>query len=386
MKALILSFSNVHADPRVLRQIRWLREAGFSQVNVIGSGAAPENCDVFYELSPKSSLRRYLGYVIRSGPKRFNYFFGRRLDQIENTLEWPDLLVVNEPEFLAWTWLYQDAIADKPTYLDLHEDHLSRAHTGLLQKLAFERYWSWQTDILGKFVKTRSGGLAVTSVEAIIAEAYSEHFGVNVDVLMNAPDFSILNPSPVTPEKFKLVHHGIGTKHRGIETSLKAMRQLPENYYLTLVLIQSWHFKLKLKCLAIFWGVSDRVDIRAGLPLKNLVDWLSGQDIAIVLQSSATANHLNSLPNKLFESIHARLAVVCAPNPAIRRIVEGYNLGLASRSWKADDLAATLLTLDSSAVTKYKSNANLAARELSASVGQELFNRKIQGLMINRDM
>lgn len=378
---LILSFSQVHKDPRILRQIKWVRELGHSRVVVIGSGRLPAGADEFYPVQVKRTLARYFGYFIRVPRRRFDYFFGKALKAIEADLPTPELLIVNEVEFLGWSLLNREDIATTPTYLDLHEDHIHDAHSNMAEAFAFKKFWLWQTANLISFVKSRRAGLFITSVETEIARTYADAFEREVSVIMNAPDYVELTPSSTQVQNIKLVHHGIGTRNRGIETSIVALKELPSNYSLTLILIQNWAYRLKLEVIARLHGVRSRVTIRGGAPLSELPRVLNQFDLGLVLQSDATVNHLNSLPNKLFESIQGRLAIVCGPNPAIKAIVETHALGVASKSWDVVDVRSAILSLSAEGIEKHKNNSSDAARILSSSESQRVFNQGLRGIL-----
>ena len=326
--------------------------------------------------------QRYLGYFIRLNEARFRYFFGRFLNRIpDSVFENVDLLVVNEIEYLHWDKFRNGLLKNQPTYLDLHEDHVNHADRDPLERFAFRKYWKWQLNQLVSFVGQRRGRIAISSVEEVIANSYSEVLNENVALIYNAPDQNSLRPSPVEAESIKLVHHGMGTKGRGIEPTIRALRLLDSRYVLDLILFTTWLYRLKVLLLATFLRVRPRVKILPGVALADLPATLNGYDVSVIISSPVTPGHRNSLPNKLFESIQAKLAIVTGPNPSMRRIVLGSQVGISLGSWDYKELATELSSLSDAQITRYKQNCMAASAAYSSAQSQIVFNALIRAAM-----
>lgn len=382
-KAIILSHSFVFKDPRPLRQIRWLREAGFTDIVTVGLGPKPTEADSHFEIGFRGLIRRYLGYLIRDHEARFRYFFGRELDAIPmQFLKNADVLVLNEIEYLNWRRLSEAPLVSLPVYLDLHEDHVNDAHRGPLERIAFKKYWDWQLRQFVEFVTSRKSRLELTCVERNIADDYSSISGKRVRLIFNAPDENDLLPSDVQPERIKLIHHGMGTKGRGIETAVEAVAKLPENYSLDLVLFASRLYKLKVKMLAKKLGVARRVRLENGVPLTELPSRLNQADIAVVVLSTVTSGHINSLPNKFFESIHAKLAIVTGPNPSMARLTQEHGFGVSLPSWSSSDLADAILHMTPHDIAQFKSKAVEASTKLSSKQSRATFLEVLRDLQV----
>jgi glycosyltransferase involved in cell wall biosynthesis len=331
-------------------------------------------------------LKRYFGYLIRRHSSRFQYFYGRFLDmtpleEISNV----DLVVVNEIEYLPWLMAGQRDLQTAPTYLDLHEDHINNADRGALETFAFRKYWKWQLEKTTQFVKERSGHLVITSVEELIASSYSKLFSEPVQLIYNAPDPNRLQAIPLESDAIRLVHHGMGTKGRGIEETIRALRLLDSKFSLDLVLFCTPLFRLKIEVLSRILGVRKRVNVLPGVPLDELPILLNGYDIAVILISGRIPGHLNTLPNKLFESIHSKLAIVTGPNPSMSKIVTNNKIGVSLTSWSFRELAGMLSKLTAEDINTFKQNASLVAPHFSSERGKRAFGRivhKLTGITI----
>lgn len=367
-----------------MRQIRWLRGLGFKNIVTIGFGRKPAGVESHYLVPVLPLWQRYLGYFMRISEARFNYFFGRFLEMIPlGVFDDVDLLVVNEIEYLYWDEFRIGRLKSQPTYLDLHEDHVHHADRGPLERFAFRKYWKWQMEKCVQFVLQRRGRIAITSVEEVIANSYSRLFGQSVSLIYNAPDKNTLPPTRVDPNSIKLVHHGMGTKGRGIETTIAAMRLLDSKYSLDLILFTTSIYRLKILMLITLLGVKDRVRVLPGVPLSDLPKLLNTYDISLIILSSVTPGHENSLPNKLFESLHAKLAIVTGPNPSMKKVVLDSNIGVALKTWGSDELAKEIAALTKDRIEIFKRNC-LAASEIYSTVQSEkVFVDALRGLRIN---
>jgi glycosyltransferase involved in cell wall biosynthesis len=330
-----------------------------------------------------SPVSRYFGYLFTRKETRFNLFFGRHLNKIPFET-WTDLnlIIINELEYLPWKRLSPGEPLEIPIYLDIHEDHTSNVGRGLLETFAFRDYGSWELEKCRDFVRTNARNIQISTVEETIASSYERELAHKIRIVYNAPDPNRLMPQPVEAKKVKLVHHGMGTKGKGIEETIKAMRYLDQRFSLTLILFASPIYKLKLRVIALFLGVLNRVEVRRGVPLDLLPDELNNFDVAVMLFSNLTSGLFNALPNKFFESLHSKLAIVCGPNPAMRKLVESHDCGLTIKTWKAKELARALNSLSSDQIMRYKQAALLAASVLSSVQSKRTFMHILRELRL----
>jgi glycosyltransferase involved in cell wall biosynthesis len=63
------------------------------------------------------------------------------------------------------------------------------------------------------------------------------------------------------------------------------------------------------------------------LPFAALCTLTAGADVGLSLDRDTSGNYRMSLPNKLFDYVHAGLPVVATALPEVRRVVEGHRLG-----------------------------------------------------------
>ena len=91
---------------------------------------------------------------------------------------------------------------------------------------------------------------------------------------------------------------------------------------------------------------------------------LNSYDIGFYYLEPKGFNVTYSLPNKFFEFIQARLAVVVGPSPNMVEIVREFDCGFISEEFTVDSMIETLQSLTPEVIDRMKRNSDRAAREL----------------------
>jgi hypothetical protein len=102
--------------------------------------------------------------------------------------------------------------------------------------------------------------------------------------------------------------------------------------------------------------------------------------MGVFLLPPVNFNYENTLPNKLFDFIQARLAIAIGPTPEMAEIVNQYDSGIVSKTFDPKDLAAELSKLTYEKLVHFKSNAGLAAKEQCAEKNEETMQGVINQL------
>jgi len=376
--ALVISFTHLERDPRILRQIDWLSSNGW-QIDALGLGAKPESISNMYSVALVPSLRRYLAYLFLKPSERFDSLYGNGLPlELGAKLKSYDLVILNELEYAPLTEIQKlESNTKKPIlYIDLHENHLSTAASNVFEMFAFSKYWKWQLAKVDDLIASYSGPLRISSVESRIAKRYSNHFRRDVSVIRNAPSWHDLAPSETFEGRLRLVHHGMGTRNRGIETTIRAISSLP-NVSLDLYLVAGRFYKLKLEILTTLTFTRKRVHVHQPVPTIAIPETINKYDLASVIIPPATENHLHALPNKFFESIQGRLAIVTGPNPSMAEIVDKEDIGVVLEDWSVRSLRTALKSIRRDDILKWKMNSDRVSSEYSSDSDREKFLRII---------
>jgi glycosyltransferase involved in cell wall biosynthesis len=192
-----------------------------------------------------------------------------------------------------------------------------------------------------------------------IAERYADRYDADPIVVTNAPPAAELRPSDVGT-RIRLIHHGGAIAERRLEVMVGAMDMVDDRFELDLMLVPNRRrYFARIERLA---RRSPHVRLIAPVSQRDLVKTCNAYDIGVYTLPASNDNLRLALPNKLFEFIQARLAVVVGPSPEMARIVREHECGLVTRDFTSESLAEALSTLTSADIAAYKRRSDVAAR------------------------
>jgi len=371
---LILAFSNLAVDPRVNRQIRFLRDT----YRVIAVGLAHPKVEGVEFIPVTKKKRRYpspLG-VLQMLFHRYDDWYWQQKHVIDafNKLAnvRADLILANDLQTLP---LALKVAKGARVVLDAHEYAPRQNEDVLSWRLLIQDY---ATYLCRKYIPQVH---AMMTVCPGIAETYERDTGVKPLVMTSAPDYEDLEPNVMSGNgrRIRLIHHGAAAPSRKIENMIRMMDDLDERFELNFMFVESHPRYLRhLKRLA-----EKRSAIRflPPQPMHQLPRYLNQFDIGVYLLEPTNFNHLHSLPNKFFEFIQARLGVAIGPSPEMARIVREHDLGVISEDFSPKRLAQCLRHLDPKTINFYKSQSHKAAQILSAEKNKELLLDLVKKLL-----
>lgn len=360
-RILCISFSPIASDARVLRQIAVLAEG--ADVTTVGYGAHPDGVAEHIEIPVQlASLPQTLGGVALLGLRRFRLVelhapAIKRAHELLAGREF-DLIVANEARALPLA----HAIAGKtPIWGDMHEWAPEERTNVLSWRLLVAPYMRW---VCERYLPVTD---AVTAVNSSIADLYQEHCGVTAEVVRNTRDFSNLKPSPVEAGKIRMVHSGGAVSGRGIETLISAALALDERFTLDLFLVRAKGQDAYWNMLRARANGSPRITFHDAVTPAQLPAALNPFDVAIYALPPQTTNDRLMLPNKFFDFVQARLALVFGSALETDRLIREHDLGITVDGYSAEQLVAALRGLTPESVNQFKGNAHKAARALSST-------------------
>ncbi|MDR1995919.1 glycosyltransferase [Azonexus sp.] len=372
-KILIISFSVIHSDPRVMRQIRLLENR--FHITVAGFGCKPDAAVEFIDLTRSLAVRAtraWWGVKLLLG--FFESYYWNRIevrsaqDKIKPQVF--DLIVANDIAALPLALRLADG---KPVLMDAHEYSPREFDDKWMWRILFGRY---HHDLCRRYLSKASGMLTVCQG---IADEYARHYGVAPEVVHNAPLDQKLAPSPVRTGRVRLIHHGAAIHSRRLETMIEVMSHLDERFTLDFMLVESdaaYMNDLRRRASA-----DERIRFIPAVPMSEICAALNGYDMGIYLLPPVNFNHEHALPNKFFEFIQARLAVAIGPSPEMSRIVKAFGCGVVADSFKPANLAAAISAVSESDLIRYKSAANAAAAEVNYEAGGKVLFQSVERLL-----
>jgi len=372
-KILILSFSNLDSDPRVLRQIQFLADT--YEITAAGYKNPQINGIKFIDVSPKpQNLFQKIRGGIRLLTHQYESYYWNHprtcstfelLQNIET-----DLIIANDIDSLPIAL----KIAGKAKVIyDAHEYSPCEFEDLLVWRIFYQQYKTYLCQTYLPHVDE------MLTVSPSITEAYFKTFQRKPKLLTNAPEFIELTPGPVDASKIRLVCHSSAMPSRKLELLIKLFAYLDDRFTLDLILVpQSENYLKQLKKMASRYP---QIGFPPPVPTRSIAQHLNQYDVGVYLLPPSNFNNAQALPNKFFEFIQARLAVVIGPSPEMKKIVEQYSCGLISEDFSAKKLAEQLMQLDKASIEQYKHNSNKAAHEFCAEKNRTILVDMVKNLL-----
>lgn len=381
-RALIIVMSPITRDPRVLRQIEWLTSEGWS-VDTVGPADqhAPGVDSHYGTAAPPRWTRSPLGSAVLYGAfphaAKFNVLLGNRIPEAVKkkvAAQFYDLVLFNDHHFLPWLRdkrVFTPKVVTRGIHLDIHEYVRPRVPRDSLWRLFAAPYYDWIRTFIGDHrLSTRS------TVASGISALYSKELEIpEMTIVRNAPAYVDLAPSEVSAETINLLYHGAATDVRGIPELLLAMEHLPERFVLTLILVGEAEKIAEYKQTVSKKQL--RVRFEDPVPVEQIAGHINQYDVLVMFYPPVNRNLEFALPNKLFEALQARLALVMGESVMMTEIVDEYGNGVIVQGWTSDDLALALTSLTSERVKTMKANSDRAARAISAETERTAFFNSI---------
>lgn len=377
-RILVISFSNIESDARVLREISVVAKHG--HVTSLGYGPKPDYVSEHIQVpdSAKSLPQTPLG-VLRLALHLHNQAElaapGNQYALQALSDRTFDAIVANDARALPLAF----AIARRnqaPVWADLHEwapgERTHIASWRILVKPLMEH-------ICRKYLPQTA---AATTVGTEIAKLYESHYGVRPRLLMNAAPYADLQPTPVPDGVIRLVHSGGAVFGRNIEAMIEATIQAGPRFTLDLYLVPAGDGGAYLEKLREVAGGNPRIRFHDPVKPFELPATLNAYDVGVFWIPPTHTNARLTLPNKLFDFVQARLAVAIGPTVEMVNVVNEYGLGVVSEDFSVPSIVAALQSLTPQAITSYKQAAATAADPLSfesqSKVIDEIFDAFLQ--------
>jgi hypothetical protein len=373
---LVLVFSNLKHDARVTRQINFLRKE--HRVTVVCFDAEDTPGVTFIRVTQtKLTVFRKALMAISLLSRQYNaayqlfHSYGHLMEQLSSKRF--DLIVANDIDTLPLAFKFK---GNTKIIFDAHEYAPRHFENNKIWKTFFQPFY---IHLCKKYIPGVDGMLTVGKG---LANEYEKHFGVKPVIITNATRYHDIVPAPIKPDTIRLIHHGIANPSRRLELMVEMMDHLDERFTLDLMLMTSDFASAQTKAFIenLKTSASKNPKIKILPPVKShaVVTTIQPYDIGVFLLPPVNFNYENTLPNKLFDFIQARLGIAIGPTPEMASIVNHYSIGVVSEEFTAKSLAAKLNALTTEQVASFKSNAGIAAKELNAERNEEIFNRLVK--------
>lgn len=343
----------------MLRQVGVLAELG--DVTTVGYGVAPASAKEHIEVPARlSSLPQTIRGVATLAARRW-----RSVELSAPAVRFAlaalrdrqfDLVVANDARVLA---LAHAIASGSPVWADMHEwapEERTHVVSWRLLVAPFMRH------LCARYLPLSA---VTTTVAGSIAELYHRDFGVLPAVVRNSAPWQPLTPSPVAEDRIRLVHSGAAIHGRSLETMIDAVTALDDRFTLDLYLVPGGDGGSYLRALQIRASGCSRISFQDPVPPGDLPSVLNRFDVGVFIIPPTHTNARFTLPNKFFDFVQARIAIVVGPTIEMQNLVDRHRLGVVARGFTVADTVAALSQLDASEIRKHKAAADAAAHDLS---------------------
>lgn len=353
-KVFVSVINDLVSDRRVDRVCKTLSDMGFD-VTLLGRR---------YKDSPSLNSRAYhmqrMHLVFRKGPLFYAEYNIRLFFFL--LFRKASLLVSNDLDTLLPNYLIHK-LKKLPIVYDTHEYFTGVPE--LANRPRVRNFWkSMERRIFPKLKH-------VITVNESIAALYSKEYGNDIMVVRNIPEKS-KNVAVATKselgfpaDKKIILLQGAGINvDRGAEEAIEAMQYIDDAI---LVILGDGDVVEELKSRAAKMGLERKVQFIPRQVPEKLCEYTTKADIGITLDKDTNVNYRYSLPNKLFDYIHAGVPVLASPLIEIKKVVEKYNVGCFIENHEPRHIAEKMKQMleDQNAREKWKTNLQYAASELN---------------------
>ncbi|MGB3829559.1 MAG: glycosyltransferase [Ornithinimicrobium sp.] len=183
-----------------------------------------------------------------------------------------------------------------------------------------------------------------------------------------APAGHLRSMAGLAPETQVIAYGGRITTSRGIEETVAALALLPSSIHFVLLGYGEPDYLATLHTRIESLGVTDRVHFVGAVASDQVSAALADADLSVVFVRPICLSYEFSLPNKLFESIHAGLPIAAADLPDTAAIVREHGVGEIFDVDHPDEIPSSMAATITAVLAdpqRYRDATRMAAAELT---------------------
>ncbi len=212
---------------------------------------------------------------------------------------------------------------------------------------------------------------AMYTVNESIANLYRKKYNRNVKVVRNISDFNGIEDVKSKKElglpldKKIIIIQGAGINiDRGAEEVMDAVKMLDDT---VLIFVGNGDVLPLLKTKSKAENLTQKVLFFGRRPYDELMNFTLHADVGISMDKDTNINYRYSLPNKIFDYIHAGIPVLVSDLKEVAAIVNHYDVGLVCPSHEPAEVANCLrkILFDKDLTRQFRVNTKKAAAELN---------------------
>jgi glycosyltransferase involved in cell wall biosynthesis len=200
------------------------------------------------------------------------------------------------------------------------------------------------------------------TVSPSIVEFYNAKYQNKMGLIRNIPlKQDVLEVDEVRfPTKNKtILYQGVLNPGRGLKPMIKALQFIDD---LDLIIIGYGKVEAELKAFVVEQKMTNRVHFLGRISREKLFNYTKKATLGMVLEEPLGLSFQYSLPNKLFDYIHAEIPIIAGNLPEIARIINTYKVGVLVDDYAPKSIAKAINTLlkDNVLLSEIKGNQQKA--------------------------
>jgi glycosyltransferase involved in cell wall biosynthesis len=200
---------------------------------------------------------------------------------------------------------------------------------------------------------------------------FEDEYKVPLKVVRNVPIYNPIASSiklhiQIPQGRHVLIYQGSGINvNRGAEELAEAMQYLDDSYLL--LFVGSGDVIDVLKEIVKNKKLENRIIFTGKVPLEVLQEYTRRAQLGLTLDKPISENYIYSLPNKLFDYVHAGVPVLGSRLVEIERMINKYKIGTFIESHDPKHIADKIRGIFSNQqlLEEWKRNLPLASKEVN---------------------
>jgi glycosyltransferase involved in cell wall biosynthesis len=350
-RAIVSVTNDLYTDNRVNKICLFLVEEGY---DVLLVGRLRKNS---LPLASRSYQTKRMKLLFDKGPLFYAAYNLRLFFFL--LVQRADVLVANDLDTLLANFVAKKVKPSTKVVYDSHEYFTEVPE--LTKRPRIQRFWLGIEKLIFPKLKT------IYTVNQSIAQLYEATYKKNIQVIRNIsptwkPNTYLSKAELGIPEnKFVLILQGAGINvDRGAEEAVEAMRQLND---CVLLIVGDGDVVEELKKNVKEYDLQHSVLFFGKRPYDEMMQFTYNADLGLTLDKATNLNYKFSLPNKVFDYIHAGTPILSTRLVEIGRIIERNNVGILIDELTVDSLVEAIQSLQTnkSLLDELKANCQKAA-------------------------
>ena len=232
----------------------------------------------------------------------------------------------------------------------------------------------WQTIEQFIFPKLKH----IITVNQSIAQLFKDEYNKDLRILRNVPNkvetLKLKSKSElnIAEDKDIIITQGAGINiNRGIEELVEAMQYLNN---VCLIIIGDGDVIPQLKKRAMELKLDNSIIFKGKMPYHEMMQYTQNARLGITIDKDTNINYKYSLPNKLFDFIHAGIPILASKIIEVEKIIKKYQIGLFIKNHEPKHIANQIkYALDNKELmSEWKSNTTIATKELNWKIEENI--------------